>query len=404
MGMSESPIEHKSWIELLSAGLRMLATPTKIPSRHDILFVASPADITMPIPTGMASQYLHTIHLATEEMGLTSITVLRPNTGRVRGGSHYKIFSFPRIRTIVLFRMLFQLLVPGYKNAGNLWLELRERVRTNSPRWSDLLDQIKPKLVIGIGLTDELCDSARRASIPTIEVQHGFFEEMPAYWKQFLPDYFFCWDALTAEKASAAGLVPVISGHPFEHLANLRPLEPRMPFPSVCCVCLSWGDPNSIDTFGSLSPIVFETAKKLQSCGVKLVLRLHPVMSRLSILKSKTYANEIRRLLPGAIIQNPAQVSLQEAISSCNFALTDSSSTAFDFAILGKITLVANDQARSALSAALARYGLRSGTILSCSEESIRAARWIRARKIKRQAKPPVLPLLLEGILIRSAP
>jgi hypothetical protein len=396
--VNTDPPASQAWRQVFLQVVRFLATPTKIPSHHEVLYVASPCDISMPSENGLVSQYLQPFHQSIERMGFTSVTVLRPNTGPFRGVSRYRIHRFPRIRNRRLVGVLFRSFPSRYMSSRDIWREIRQKVRVNSPHWSDLLEQVRPKLVIGIGLTDEICEAARQASIPTIEVQHGFFEETLPYWKKTLPDYFFCWDDLSAEKAKAAGLRAVVSGHPFEHLVGSNSKISKTSRGTVCCVCLSWGDTNSVDKFGSLSPAVFDWAKEIQASGVELVLRLHPVMSRMSLLESKRYAAELRRLIPGSKIQNPANVSLPQAISACDFALTESSSTAFDFALLGKTTLVAHDKARAALSVALSRYGLPGDAIQACSQKGIAVARstagWDTTKKVTRP-----LSVLLEKVI-----
>lgn len=276
--------------------------------------------------------------------------------------------------------------------------ELRQAIWSGSPSWDMVLRAVSPKLVIGIGLSDELCKSARALSIQTIEVQHGLFTAMPEYWRHYLPDYFFCWDTSSAEKASVAGLNSVVAGHPFDSLVELRTSGVKGNSSVVCCVGLSWGQEGAVDRFGSLSPSVLSAAKGFEASGAKLVLRLHPVMASLPNFKVRRYLREIRKALPEALIHNPFEVSLLESITASSFALTEESSIAFDFALLGKSTIVLNDKVRESLSRAVERRGLREDLIQAANVTNV------LPREIKHESPKdasPNLRLLLSGILDR---
>ena len=382
-------------------GLEQISTlilnPTKFPAKHDVLFVASLSDITVPSDKGFLSQYLHPYVLATQSLDLSSIVILRPNTsGRFAKRTAYKITLFPRISNLRLMRKILGAIFYGKALLGGVESKLRGAIRSESPTWDKVLRAVSPKLVIGIGLSDDLCESARALSIQTIEVQHGFFTEMPKYWKQHLPDYFFCWDTPSAAKASVAGLNSVVAGHPFDTLVASRKSSIQDSSSVVCCVGLSWDEKGTVDSFGSFSPALLSAAKSLEASGVKLVLRLHPVMSSLSNLKVRRYLREIRNLLPQALIHNPYEVSLLDSIAASSFALTEASSIAFEFALLGKSTVVLNDKARESLSRAVKRRGLSENLIQDLNETSE------LTREIKQQhpkSASPDLRFLLAEIL-----
>lgn len=393
------PAGFRSLLTGLEQILRVILNPTKLPTKHDILFVASLSDITVPSDKGFLSQYLHPYVLATQSLDLSSIFIVRPNTsGGLAKRTAYKITLFPRISNLRLMKTILRAIFYGKALLGGVESELRRAIRSGSPSWDEVLRAVSPKLVIGIGLSDDLCKSARALSIQTIEVQHGFFTEMPKYWKQYLPDYFFCWDTSSAAKASVAGLNSVVAGHPFDPLVASRELSIQASSSVVCCVGLSWDENGTVDSFGSFSPSLLSAAKGLEASGAKLVLRLHPVMSSLSNLKVRKYLREIRNLLPQALIHNPYEVSLLDTIAASSFALTESSSIAFDFALLGKSTIVLNDKARESLSRAIKGRGLSENLIQDIDETSE------LTREIKQQhpkGASPDLRFLLAEILKR---
>jgi hypothetical protein len=344
---------------------KLLLGSTRFPTSHDVLFVASPSDITTPSNQGLVSQYLHPLYLACQDLGLSSLVLIRPNLGRVSGKSVYRTAPFPRVRLHKILRTLGRSILVGKFRWKILEQELREVVRSESPTWRDVLKGVSPRLVIGIGLPDDLCKSSREAGIPTIEVQHGFFAEAPPYWRDYFPDFFFSWDISSAEKISKVGLRPIVLGHPFEYQELLGANDKGGSSPLVCCVTLSWGEEGTADRFGSLSPAVLKAARKLQASGVSLLVRIHPVISKFHWLKYSLYVNEIRSLLPRAIIHNPMQVPLLKTVSESDFALTEWSSMAFDFALMGKATIVLNKEWRESISRAVMMCGLPEALILA---------------------------------------
>lgn len=344
---------------------KLLTGPAKLPPNHDVLFVASPSDITTPSEQGLISLYLHPLYLACQDLGLSSLVVLHPNVGKMSEKSLYQIESFPRIKLPRILRATSLAILRGRFWWKSLEQELREVVRNESPSWRDVLFSISPKLVIGIGLTDDICKAAHDAQIPTIEVQHGFFVEMPRYWQRYFPDYFLSWDPESQGKAVAAGLESIVGGHPFDFVDSVSSGRVTLNSPPVCCVTISWDERETADSFGSMTHGVLKAAKEFQSTGVTLVIRLHPVMAQLPWRKAKRYVKALKKLLPGAIIENPRKVALLDSIIACDFGLTESSSTAIDFALLGKATVVINEKAREALLQTVRARGL--------PEDSIRA-------------------------------
>lgn len=356
-------------LEFWRKGLRFMADaligPKGFPSAKDVLFIASPSDIVTPSETGLRSQHLDRFIFTIQQMGLGAVLVLRPNTGRIRGKTSYKVSSFPRLGILRFLGILSRGLMGGGLISGKRLEEVRDKLSASRPDWKMLLQHVSPRIVIGIGLSDDLCKAARELSIPTVEVQHGFFVDMPPYWQHSLPDYFFAWDYSSAEKATEAGHKGIVAGHPLDHergpisSAAVRNGKP------LCCVALSWDEQDTSDRFGSMSPEVLSAARHLQGLNVTLVVRLHPVMTQISALNLWRYKKEILRLLPNSIIHNPTRISLADTVSLCSFALTHSSSIAFDFAVSGKASIVIEEHAREALAAGVNRHGLPKALIKS---------------------------------------
>lgn len=364
--MSKPPVLQ---LEFWRRGLRFMADtligPKGFPSVNEVLFIASPSDIVTPSATGLRSQHLDRFIFTIQEMGLRSVLVLRPNTGRIRGKSSYKVSSFPRLGILRFFGILGKGLMGGSLLSKKRLDEVRDKLSASRPGWKVLLQHVSPRIVIGIGLSDDLCKAARELSIPTVEVQHGFFVDMPAYWKHSLPDYFFAWDYSSAEKATEAGLKGIVAGHPLDHVGDPSRSAAVQNGKKFCCVALSWDEQNTSDRFGSMSPEVLSAARHLQDLNCTLVVRLHPVLTQISALNLWRYKKEIMRLLPNAIIHNPTRVSLADTVSLCSFALTQSSSIAFDFAVYGKASIVLDSDAREAIAAGVNRRGLPKALIKS---------------------------------------
>jgi hypothetical protein len=168
--------------------------------------------------------------------------------------------------------------------------------------WSEILKQVRPKIIIGIQPAKELCVAASEIGIPVFDLQHGVLSDEGYYGagyradiqQQGWPDGILCWDQESADwfaKNCARGQAIVV-GHPWVSKflfpkANdvlvkevSRNFELPTKSPRVL-VTLSWG----LQAFG-VTPapigIVQEVVDVILSGKIdcQWLLRLHPIQIR----------------------------------------------------------------------------------------------------------------------------
>ncbi len=336
---------------------RSMTSRTAGPSCCEVLFVLSPADIATPSSGGIFSLQLDGLLQAATGLGMTTGFITRPEDPLPSEKSKYEVFPFPvfPLPKIILRLLLISLKFVFKRKHGSV---SKDDLRSCFfPSWSSVLARSNPRLVIGIGLPDELCETSRRKGVPSAEVQHGMFDSFPRhYWSSNPPDYFLAWDSVSAKKARASHIASTVIGHPLA-------LPPQIDYKDggatpLGCVALSWDWPGgALDKRGSISPALAEASKWLQDFGYKLILRPHPVLATLPNFQWKRYVRTIRRIIPGSEVFNPLEWSWPEMIARCDFLLTHDSSSAFEFGIASKPSVVLDETARTQIQLSLESHG-----------------------------------------------
>jgi len=189
-------------------------------------------------------------------------------------------------------------------------------------------------------MPEDLCASANRLGIPTVEVQHSMLGSW--YERQMMsrpldarPRYLLAWDEHYAQFVEALGMTGFAIGYPDpDHVIDTTP-QHRCAHPQRILVTLQYGFERSIDPYGVLTE---ELAEALQmTCrareGYKLTFRVHPVFEETRNLAGLT--TYLRGRYPGSAISLPSSSTLLQDLRSTDTVLTHHSSTVYEAGLLG---------------------------------------------------------------------
>lgn len=176
--------------------------------------------------------------------------------------------------------------------------------------------------VAGQILTNEEIAAAEIVGIPTVELQHGVFDDETALW--FLstkPSIFAIWPNQDAVALKQRGLVPVT--------IPLPPIVEQKRSPggtSHLLVCLTWGVSDSVDGLGGIPRDLWSQVHALENQFPDIRFRLHPVFPP---AKRRRLERFLRRAYPKAQV-SPRSRSLEDDLYDCKVVMLDSSSVWVD--------------------------------------------------------------------------
>lgn len=329
----------------LSRAFRLFKVPEM--EECDVLFVASPSDFMERKGTVYTSDklgtYIEGAKLADFKVGI----ILLEGTGSLRRPAAFEVHSFPGIPVTFAFAETFAWLKHSFVHRSGPTTSIRDHLRIYLPTWSQVLSVTRPKVVIGIGLRQDLLQAARDLKIPTIEVQHGIAsaELMKAYWPELAPDTFFVWDNHTADLSEKAGMKAVVTGHPHLSTSSLESAQ-NSTCQKAVAIALTYEAEDSVDPFGCFPSEVFAIAKELTRTGYALKFRLHPTLVGEKLVTSILLKVWILLRFPKSKVLNPKRSSVRDFASQTDFLLTRESSLAFEFSLFGRKAIVTNDEAR----------------------------------------------------------
>lgn len=271
-----------------------------------------------------------------------------PGTGSLKRKTNFPVNSFPRIAMSSIPGILLSWLRKILNRSVVDKPSLREHFRSNSPAWKEVLSTMKPKILIGIGLREELLMEAKSLGIYSIEIQHGLLtgEWMKEYWPKSVPDKFFVWDEHTAEIANGLGISARVTGHPYLQMSRSE-IPGQSSAGNVAVVALSYNSIDSADPFGCLPRDLYFLARKIYSEGYELMFRIHPTLAAehpwvSSLLRFWTFLH-----FPRGSISNPFKSGVPQLAERSSLVITTDSSLAYEFAILSKVSIVLDDVART---------------------------------------------------------
>lgn len=313
-----------------------------------VLAVFSLADLNSPSSFGSIADKLDAYFTDGEVLGITFHKILLPGESSCFTRSSYSFVKFPKVMRFWFYSLQsFVWSKIGFTNRRSN--SLLRKSRSLRASWTIVLNRFLPRAVIGIGLPQELLELAEEFGIPTIEVQHGSLSEetFRRYWPQVRPDWLFCWNSQTMEKAEELGFQAMKVGHPINQSLALTAEESS--HKEICAgrrtgeryflVALSWGVKNSVDPVGALHLKVKDALVEIMRNGYTPIFRIHPVVSS-KVYASRSLRNWIKNEWPGSIVHDPRETSFLKSLVFSDFLLAFESAAAFEFSLANKPSIL----------------------------------------------------------------
>jgi len=225
--------------------------------------------------------------------------------------------------------------------------------------FTDLINRIKVKCIIGIELRRSLCFAANKANIPAVELLHGMgYDSIPYGWDnaevKYLPSGFLSMDSISSKSLmplSSKGVKIWNISHPFYKMFNEGNAKKKLPKewlkkPSwipkkkkIILVSFTWTYNGEIKEYAGvfsngLMPESLIDAIKGSGENIFWLLRLHPVQ-----LRKKSRYKENWDLLEKLTKENKnceweksSTLNLMLLMNSCDGHVSMNSSTCYDFA------------------------------------------------------------------------
>jgi hypothetical protein len=338
-------------------------------SRKNLLVVCSRADLATPSSFGLISDKLDPYIQHAMDEGWRVKVVFNPGSQNYNGQTPYDIVKYPWIVLRGKFLTMVRFLFRGVIGRESLTLgALKSNWRqARCDSWAGVLEKLSPALVIGIGLMGELVEQSRMKGIPTVEVQHGLFQsgDLERYWSRSTPDMFFAWDSFSSEIARTRGMESFVTGHPIAEQfwkssqQNQSMYSATLERQQMICFSLSWEEEGTVDPFFTMKKELVILVDRVIKLGYVPVFRLHPVTSNNRVL-TLIMSAWLKRKWPLCVVNVPRNTSLSETVIDCIGMVTFSSSTALEFGVAGKPSLVLDADRRSTYINVFSSIGLPS--------------------------------------------
>lgn len=223
-----------------------------------------------------------------------------------------------------------------------------------------IFEKSQAKFIIGIGLTSDLCTSAKKCNVRTIELIHGIgYTFIPWGWDRLdvdkLPNTVLVLDDVSIEsfkRLNSKGLSIIKVPHPF----HKKILDPEFFFPNEwtypaspnkknILVTLQWGYDGELSDFcGILSNGIFYSELELlikKREDFFWHFRLHPVQMKVDISnKAISFMKDFSNKYSNIVWEKSSTVPLTSVASVCDAHITMSSMSCYDVALFGLSSLV----------------------------------------------------------------
>ena len=323
-----------------------------------VLAVFSVSDINSPSLTGRVADKLDAYFEAGAEAGFTFTKALLPGETYWSKKSPYSFVRLPYQTWFWIYSLVSFILKNLHaKSLRNHVLSAKSKLLCRM--WAKLLESTSPKLVMGIGIPEELLLECKLRSIPSVEIQHGTLNpgSFARYFPNYKPTTLFCWNRHTVDLANSLGFDGQEVGHPIsifasQHLNSDSTNVIQSEMQSSFCVALSWKVTNSSDPFGTLHRELEEMINELVSAGHRPIFRLHPVTSS-RLLRSIFLKIWLRARWPESGLHDPRTTSLRDTARLSRFLVAYESAAAYEFGVLGKPSVLLKPESRVEVALAL---------------------------------------------------
>lgn len=251
--------------------------------------------------------------------------------------------------------------------------------RFRSFLWQGVFERLRPDLVMGIGLQQELLAAGHEYGVPSIEVQHGLLgrNTIKKYWPNSSsgasqrPSLVLAWDDHYVNEMRAQGIDAVGAGLGLQFLQSSGlPQSAEEPIsnetftsgaqvfsayrPHKLLVLGSWR-PTGSDTLLPERTVELLRFAANSSTDIEIAFRLHPVVAA-SPSTARNVVTLLRHQFPEAEIHDPRYVSLINSLTGCAALLARPSATAFEAAMLRVRTCIWGNYAEGDIPDNLGEY------------------------------------------------
>lgn len=315
----------------------------------DVLLICHDNDKGLTIGGKAYSPLLDSVYEELTERGLVCQALALPGSklGYRETTNHSIVFS----RNYILFRLYNKLAsFCGIKTASV---------------YDSIIRKTNAKVILGIGLSSELCVSAKRSGVFDVELLHGMgYTLMPKVWQEgtrdTVPSALLVLDKKserTMKPLEASGTKVVRIPHPFlKRFANvLNPFHeewryrfPKHEYHRVVLISLQWGyagDHGAYECFKGLLPngLFYEDLELLiqRRRDIFWKFRLHPVQLRgLMSQRSIAFMHSFSGKHVNVSWELPSSLPLPIVAQCCDAHLTMCSTSCYEVAALGLRSLV----------------------------------------------------------------
>lgn len=324
-----------------------------IDEHSSIVFVASVRDFQLTSKGAFAPDKFEFWRQEVNSLGLSSKLVVMPfsekqNKNMPKDAHFIEPFALPSNFTGIGLWAVIGLL--RNQHTGQPTPRNPRSIYVTKQIWMNFLLHAKPKVVIGVGLTDILLETCSELGIKTIECQHGVFSEneLKRWWKapskadSNFPDLFVTWDRHYSEIATKLGINALTLGYPFdfskiEHDEAILQQPTRSAEASIVAT-LSCRETSGIDPWGMIDTNMDFAISVLLGSGFRVQLRVHPMAEKGFIRRFKV-SRWLSQRYPGCEVIFPSNETILQSLKAADIHLTVSSSTMLEAAYLGIPTL-----------------------------------------------------------------
>lgn len=234
--------------------------------------------------------------------------------------------------------------------------------------YKKILLRTKPRAVIGIQPSVQLCIAAQALGIVSYDVQHGIISDVnyynlqkrEKYHQSGWPDYILCWDEVSANRVSdlcRGNSRPVVIGNPSYHSPYGRRAHGSYPkndashmakLPCIL-VTLTYLDYGFRDSFLEVSndqafvtigipDVLMSLIKTVTSVSWRI--RMHPAQKKLGSSRVQSFLAREFSNLPHVDWTTPSNVDLKMALDGCAGHMTVDSAASIDAAQNGVPTIL----------------------------------------------------------------
>ena len=324
-----------------------------IDEHSTIIFVASVRDFQLTSEGAFAPDKFEFWRQEINSLDLSSKLVVMPfsekqNKNMPKDAHFIEPFALPSNFTGIGFWAVIGLL--RNQHTGQPTTRNPQSIYVTKQIWMNFLSYSKPKVVIGVGLTDIVLETCSELGIKTIECQHGIFSEneLKRWWKapskadSYFPDLFVTWDRHYSEIATKLGINALTLGYPFDFSKidqHEAILQERTQSSEVSIVAtLSCRETSGIDPWGMIDADMDFAISALLGSGFRVYLRVHPMAEKDSTRRVKV-SRWLNLRYPGSEVIFPSEETILRSLQVADIHITVSSSTILEASYLGIPTL-----------------------------------------------------------------